>query len=170
MCSSQSARKKDEFICKVAYKVILVDKLYNCNLMMDHRKIADHIISLNIDSDLSAGRISVVDRISRFPQKKALVFASKYCHFHQPDKFPIWDKFTAIGLGDLMGKNYLKKRNYSQFKSDIDFLISKIGSQLSYKILDEYLWLYGQKIKNYKNSSAEIKELSKRFPHLFSQL
>lgn len=103
-------------------------------------------------------------------QKKALVFASKYCHFHQPNKFPIWDRFAAIGLGALMNKNYLRARNYSQFKPDIDTLLSKTGLQLSYRDLDWYLWLYGQKIENYKGASSEVKELNKCIPHLFTQL
>jgi len=155
---------------EVVHKANLVDKLYNCNLKVDMGKIADHIVSLNIDSDLSAGNIEVVNKISRFPGKNILVFASKYCHFHQPYKFPMWDKFAATGLSDLVGKDHLRARNYNEFKSDIDILNSTSGLGLTYKNLDEYLWLYGQKVAKYEGSSREVKDLSKSIPYLFAQL
>ena len=54
---------------EVAYKVLLIDRLYNCNVRVlirgDYRQLARHIISLKIDPDLTAGNIQVGLRSSR---------------------------------------------------------------------------------------------------------
>ena len=159
---------------------MLIDKLYNCNVWRlirgDYGRLAEHIISLKIDSDLTAGNIQIVDEISQFQGRNLLVFASKYAHFHQPCKFPIWDKFVAIGLNHILygKKQHYGKRSYAQFKSDIDSLINayhhNFGSKLSYKDLDVYLWLYGQKINRFKGVSKEVKDLNKKYSALFKQL
>jgi len=87
------------------------------------------------------------------------------------------DKFVVIGLGHILyGKKqyYYEKRSYTQFKSDIDNLINayhhNFGSKLSYKDLDVYLWLYGQKINRFKGVSKEVKDLNKKYSALFKQL
>jgi len=38
---------------EVAYKIELVNKLYNCNLMMPKEKVAKHIIELKLDKKLT---------------------------------------------------------------------------------------------------------------------
>lgn len=154
----------------VTYKVTLLDKLYNCNLKANYADIAKHIVSCNIDPDLLEGKTVVVEKITLSPLKKILVFASKYCHFHQPSKFPMWDRYAAEALHRLLGGNYPKEKNYSKYKADIDGLIQRINPDLSYKILDQYLWLYGQKVLKYKNASIEVKQMSSAMPNLFSQL
>lgn len=87
---------------EVACKATLVDRLYNCNLKVNIIDVANHIVSLNIDPDLSNGKTEIVDEISELyikgKKKRVLVFASKYCHFHESCKFPVWDKFVAIEL------------------------------------------------------------------------
>ena len=135
----------------VAYKVRLVDKLYNCNLKMDAEYVAELIASANINGDLRTGDpVNLVEKIAGLSVPKAgkrrranlgLVFASKYCHFHEPNRFAIYDRFAKRALEDLLGK---RVQRYRQFKSSIDNLKSKIGLPLSYKDIDEYLWIYGQ--------------------------
>ena len=165
----------------VAYKVELVDKLYNCNLMMDKGIVAKEIINFNLDEKfLHEEPESLVNEISKihlseYHKPVGLVFASKFCHFHQPRRFPIYDKFARIGLSNLFGKkpnDYLNK--YIQFKTDLDELIKKLSWRSTYQELDEYLWLYGQWI-SYKNGkikkfSHEIKDIIELRKNLFSKL
>jgi len=48
--------KKSIDLRDIAYKVELVNKLYNCNLMMDKGKIAEEIFKLNVDEKFLAKR------------------------------------------------------------------------------------------------------------------
>ena len=107
------------------------------------------------------------------------VFSSKYCHFHYPDKFPIYDRFARIALSDLIGnkKKKIYLNNYFQFKKDLDELISKLDWKSSYKEMDKYLWLYGQwlyyKEKESQNRqvfSRRIRNLILKHKKLFSDL
>jgi len=166
---------------EVAYKIELVNKLYNCNLMMPKEKVAKYIIDLKLDNKLTHSNPSIiVEEISNiklpdYLKSIGLVFASKYCHFHHPSRFPIYDKFAGIGLSQLFGKklNYYEK-NYSKFKIDLDTIISSLSWESSYKEMDKLLWLYGQwisyKIGKTKQLSNEIKALIEKEKDLFSNL
>lgn len=87
-------------------------------------------------------------------------FATKYCSHHQPDKFPIYDRYVALILCELRKiyptifgtdskskKDYLEKlHKYSYFKSQIDTLREhfNLGSY-TYKEVDCYLWQLGKR-------------------------
>ena len=84
-------------------------------------------------------------------------FATKYCSHHQPDKFPIYDRYVALVLCELRDKfgvdtksktDYLEKlrKSYSYFKSQIDALREHfdLGSY-TYKDIDRYLWQLGKR-------------------------
>ena len=116
--------------------------------------------------------------IPGYRRSVGLVFSSKYCHFHYPDKFPIYDRFARIALSDLTGekkKTYLN--NYFQFKKDLDELMSDLDWKSSYIEIDKYLWLYGQwlffKEKESQNKqvfSRRIRNLILKHKKLFSGL
>ena len=168
-------------LCEVAYKIELVNKLYNCNLMMPKEKVAKRIIDLKLDDKLTHSNPSIiVEEISSiklpsYLKSVGLVFASKFSHFHHPSKFPIYDKFAGIGLSHLFGKklNYYEK-NYSKFKKDLDTALSSLSWESSYKEMDNFLWLYGQwlsyKSGKIKKLSNEIKALIETEKELFSNL
>ncbi|MFW9879456.1 MAG: hypothetical protein ACFFG0_40790 [Candidatus Thorarchaeota archaeon] len=149
-------------IHEVGYKVELVDKLYNCHLRQDIRNVANAILSFDIDSEFEkSGSFTVVNKIAeiKLPQYKKKedykrlgeVFASKYCHFHYPHKFPIIDSFSKIALSKLLDKKVnIFDNNYTQFVHDINALKKIIGFEITYAQLDTYLWLYGQWL-DYKN-------------------
>ena len=114
-------------------------------------------------------------KLPDYQKSVGLVFASKYCHFHHPSKFPIYDKFAGIGLSQLFDKklNYYEK-NYSKFKNDLDTILSSLSWKSSYKEMDEFLWLYGQwlsyKSGKIKQLSNEIQALIETEKELFSNL
>ncbi|MBE2184579.1 MAG: DUF4268 domain-containing protein [Anaerolineae bacterium] len=117
--------------------------------------MAERILTLNIDSKLTKGLPEVVNEIALSPTKDGVIrenysFASKYCSWHQPDDYPIFDSFVGIileayqhwdGFTDLGIENL---RNYPIFKEIIfDFQKRYKLQEFSIKDLDKFLWLYG---------------------------
>lgn len=166
----------------IGYKIELVDKLYECNLRRDKRDIANELIKYNIDIRLEKDTPEdIVQDIANIkilkykkPKKVGHVFASKYCHFHYPSRFPIFDQFARKGLSNLTGNPY-RYNEYSKFKTDLDELISKLDFPVSYSDIDIYLWLFGQwKVYQQKGEaeyfSNEFRYLLKNHIDLFKKL
>ena len=169
---------------EIGYKIELVDKLYNCNLRQDVRKAANALKGLDLDSLFKkSDSHSIVNKIAEIKLPKyetkgnykrlGEVFASKYCHFHYPHKFPITDSLTKIALSKLFNKkkNFYNS-NYTQFTRDINNLKKSTPFDTIYAEIDAYLWLYGQWL-NYidKNKcSHEFMYLVKHHYKLLEQL
>ncbi len=78
-------------------------------------------------------------------------FASKYCHWHQPDKYPIYDN-----LVENMLWAYHKHFNfgtfrrddlqyYCQYKEIMDDFKKDYGlTRFSYREIDKFLWKYAK--------------------------
>ena len=162
-------KKSNKSIRIIGYKIELVNKLYNCNLRMDKKIVATEIKKLNLDKIFAEKDVTpenLVERIAHLqplPYKKSVgpAFASKYCHFHFPEAFPIYDKFSCQALSDLLGKKKSEyDDNYSHFKEDLDGLIANLSWKPSYKEIDVYLWLYGQWIEyiKYRDDDSKIEK------------
>ncbi len=176
--------KLNNNIHEIGYKVKLVDKLYNCHLRQDNRKVANALLNLDLDSEFEkSDSCSIVNKISeiKLPKYKeegkykrlGEVFASKYCHFHYPHKFPITDSFSKIALSKLFDKkmkNYDK--NYTQFVYDINVFKKKVEFEITYVQIDTYLWLYGQwlEYKDKDQCSHEFRYLVEHDYELLEQL
>lgn len=168
---------------EVTHKASILDYLYSCRLTrsISHTKAAEVIVGAEIDDDLRNGdpvelveRIAILSGPKRGKQRRTnigTVFASKYCHFHAPDRFPLYDQYARRGLIDLLGRE-VGARDYRQMKQGVDELISATG--LSYKKIDEYLWLYGQLLCHREGKvsemSAEIRRMMSEHKELFSEL
>lgn len=167
---------KNVNLLEVTHKVSILDYLYNCRLTrsISHTKAAEAIVGAKIDDDLRNGdSVKLVERIATLSGPKrenqrrlniGTVFASKYCHFHAPDRFPIYDQYARRGLIDLLGTHF-PERDYRQMKKGVDELTSATG--LSYKEIDEYLWLYGQLLAH---QSGERVVVVDKYPEQFSKL
>ena len=143
-------------IHEIGYKIELIDKLYNCHLRQDVRKAARALKSLDLDSLFEkSDSHSIVNKIAEIKLPKyetrgnykrlGEVFASKYCHFHYPHKFPITDSLTRIALSKLFNKKKnFYNNNYTQFVRDINDLKKDLPFEITYAEIDAYLWLYGQ--------------------------
>ncbi len=135
----------------IGYKIELVDKLYNCNLRQNNREIANELVKFDLDLRLAKETPEVIVQeiadiqISKYKKYKKVgyVFASKYCHFHYPSRFPIFDHFVRKELSKLTGATY-GDNEYSKFKANLDELILKLDFDITYTDIDTYLWLYGQ--------------------------
>ena len=150
--------KFNKDIHEIGYKVELVDKLCNCQLRHDIRIIANAILILDLDSEFEESKATfIVNKIANIQirnqetflntnnKRLGEEFASKYCHFHYPHKFPIIDEYVKIGLSNLLSKKppIIINHNYAQFMHEITELKKDLGFEVTNAQLNSYLWLYG---------------------------
>ncbi len=156
---------------EVLAKVTLLNSFYSTQIKnKDLINVAKDIIDLKIDSKIQGETVDVdvVNQIAYthkdYPNS-LYSFASKYCSFHNPEKFPIADsyskgmlyymnncdndnlhffphKFSQKDLNNYL--NYIKV--YNEFIKHF-----KLG-KMTYKEIDKYLWKYakdrmGERIK-----------------------
>ncbi|MCB9838221.1 MAG: hypothetical protein H6813_02685 [Phycisphaeraceae bacterium] len=139
---------------QVLAKVVTLNRLYSTSVF-DVHGVARHIVSLEIDSELQASDSSLVPRIATFQLSNGKArynysFATKYCAWHMPDGFQIYDsrvdealwryqklfqftRFRRYDLGD-----------YPKFMQIMDRFIDHFAlHEFSRKQLDKFLWIEG---------------------------
>ncbi len=140
---------------EVLIKVVVLNRLYSTNIY-DPYTIASHITTLDIDDRLMAGDPQLVPDIGKVPLggKKTyfLSFATKYCSWHQPMKFQIFDSYVEwilwkykkqFGFADFYK---YQLREYPVFVSVIEQFVSRFGLEVvNRKDLDKFLWSEGVK-------------------------
>ena len=126
----------------ILMKVILIDSLYKTNLK-DQVAVAEHIVKIEkLDEMLKQGSPQAVNKISNCLNKTLLSFASKFCHFHNKTKYPIYDKYVCIALKNLT--SWKDNRSFSNFLEGIErFRKENLLNDMTFEDLDKYLWLYG---------------------------
>jgi len=142
----------------VLIKSTALDSLYSTNIYAIVG-VARRIVEANIDDELRKGATEVVEKIARVEVggkiRTNYSFASKYCHWHQPEMYPIYDsyvdqllwayhvqhKFETFKQADL--------RYYPRYKEIIEsFRKSYNLTQFGFKDLDKFLWGYGREYAN----------------------
>lgn len=153
---------------EVLVKVTLLNSFYNTQILNKNLvNIARHIVELEIDKKLRSDDISIVNDIAYKTNEykteeinNIYSFASKYCSWHEPDKYPIVDSYTKgmlyyINKNSLYGKNYygnsFTQESLNDYEKYVDiynrFLIAFDLSGYSYKRIDKYLWKYSKEYK-----------------------
>jgi hypothetical protein len=149
-------------IGEVMTKCAALNDIYGTNIR-NIRSIADHIVHLNIDRRLEISDVQLVTDIAtghgvetkpkRGEGKEYCFFsfATKYCSFHRPDDYPIYDSYIAKLLEYFRDKNgfceFKKKdlRDYPRFKEIVLAFREKYSlSSFSVRDIDKYLWLLGK--------------------------
>jgi hypothetical protein len=163
----------------IIIKTILINSLYWTNLKKQI-KVAEHILKVQIDVDLEKGSSSAVKKIcdeyiENGKKRQILSFASKYCHFHNKDQYPIYDKYVIMALKKLYGWEETRERDYEAFIEAINSFRKNIDSEINLEEIDTFLWLYGQKIEldkdpAKKNINTEVRELYSKRKDLFNEL
>lgn len=141
----------DEIILKVA----ALNTVYNTYIYSVY-PVAQHILSLGIDERLRAGDETLVNELMRVMYgegKKTdhYSFATKYCSFHNPDAFPIYDSYVdkilqyyrdSEGFSSFQNKDL---KHYPTFKHVVNEFRAYFGlEQYSVKQIDQYLWQFGK--------------------------
>lgn len=138
---------------EVLVKVAALNDLYNTNIYAVY-DVAKHIWRLDIDSKLEQHSLDVVEKIAvvmvKEKQRRNYSFATKYCSFHVPEVYPIYD-----GYVDRMLWAYRKRDGFAEFKRSelwdsylryvkvIEQFRSYYGlGRFSLREIDRFLWLY----------------------------
>lgn len=141
----------------VLLKVVAVNALYHTNIYaLDTVARHIHTRSKEIDTALASGSPQVVDTIAKVIVRGKVhnffSFATKYCSWHHPDKYPIYDSRVDSYLWNLQQQNRFAAAfihphlwDYPRFHNIMvtfrDF--HGLGS-FSFKEIDKFLYLQGE--------------------------
>lgn len=143
-------------------KVKLLNLFYSTGIQATNT-MTEHIMEIkDIDSRLVAGDLSLVAEIAKLTLKDNVTrynysFATKYCAYHQPEKFPIYDSIVAKTFVSLFAKGYLPK--YKLGKKTIEDQQTYTKGDFDKKLKDYkfFVALYNYFMENY-----DLKHLSYR--------
>lgn len=111
----------------------------------------------NIDTRLKQGDTSLVDEIALYkvPKSKKVrnnfSFATKFCHCHKPDLFPINDKYVRNSLFEFnkhfkfskfTKKSLLDYDNFLEVLADFRKIVD--DKKISFATIDRFLWALGR--------------------------
>jgi hypothetical protein len=151
----------------VLLKVVALNTLYSLMIRAygDHPTVYDvarHIVGQKIDSDLDLCVPELVHRISKIDKGKKTFchysFATKYCSFHRPGSYPIWDSRVDEYLWQLRnqekhtpgGFRQFKRKdlwNYPELKKIVTEFRDHYGLRsFTFKQIDAFLFLEGGKL------------------------
>jgi hypothetical protein len=157
-----SENKGNKDVATVKIKVIVLNALYTTQIYAVSR-VAEHICNQqNLDDLLVEGKTEAIDTIKKVPfgngkPRTLYSFATKYCHFHNPSAYPIYDNNVDSALwyfkdelkDEQSQKSFQRKvlkGEYSKFKSIIDRFKERFGlMKYTYKEIDQYLWMLGKR-------------------------
>jgi len=157
-------------LSSVLIKVVLIDSLYGTNLKIPVA-MTRHILSINsLDEEIRKGSLEAIEKIRRGTGKDTLSFASKYCHFHHKDKYPLYDRYVGIALSKLCG--WKISRVYEDFFKIMNKLRMDAECK-DFEELDMFMWLYGQREelrKGKTETGKEVRELYLKEKDFFDSL
>ena len=147
----------------ILIKVCCLNQFYSTNILSPII-VAKHILSLFVDKYFANDKIEIVNKIAmiEMPNGKNRNFysyASKYCSFHYPESFPIYDYYVEKALlhyqkqDDFFGFKKEDLLNYPKFVNILSHFKEYYKTmEFSFKEIDKYLWQVGKEFfpKNYK--------------------
>ena len=139
---------------EVLVKVLVLNDLYSTNILGTYA-VAKHIIGLHIDERLKNGDASLVTYIAHIElngkEKYFYSFATKYCAMHQPERFPIYDRFVGEMLRYFRKQTHFARfanaalKNYAEYRTIYDAFIQFFAlNDFTYRQVDNYLWKLGK--------------------------
>ncbi len=159
----------------VLLKVVALNALYSTMIRVNSKitptvyDVARHIVGLNIDAVLDEGSEILVDKIANTYKLSETLskekqynysFATKYCSFHRPKSYPIYDArvneylwhLRKLGILSKFGRNSLWA--YPKFKRIVEEFQERYGLQdFSFKQIDAFLYLEGGKLLKTKQEA-----------------
>ena len=140
----------------VLLKVVALNRLYSTQILAI-TDVAQHIHrnAQSIDSALAAGSPQIVDKIARVTirtsgkERRNLSFATKYCSWHNPEAYPIWDSRVDKYLWALQKQDHFAlvfKANadlweYPTFREVVIAFRYFYGlGSFTFKDTDKFLW------------------------------
>ena len=140
----------------ILLKVSVLNRLYSTRVNdIDVEPLARHITVLSIDPLLDKGSLEAIDLITNCPdlKKKYLSFASKFCSWHNPLVYPIWDGNVRACLWAYKKQDpFANFHNYDlwvyeSFRTTIIAFRNRYDlNSLTFKEIDKFLWRLGGQI------------------------
>jgi hypothetical protein len=171
-------RKKSDPV-DVFAKVAILDSYYSTNLKTEQViKVIRCITSQGpeIDQALSHGTYEAFDKIRKCEIAEGgyglWVFASKYCHFQSPDKYPIYDAYAAEALKWALKKpldyEFGDDEYFSTWKPAIEQCRNLVGfPENDFKKIDQSLWMLGNKHRYQLRSGDRWKSVDEVYQDVF---
>jgi len=136
---------RNDRVEEVLLKVTALNGLYYTNILATY-EVAKRICELKIDSQLEQESPELVDTIAplsiRGKTRRNYSFASKYCSWHVPDAYPIYDSFV-----EQLIWAYYDLQSYPRYKEVVEAFRNHYRlTRFNFKELDKFLWLYGKEV------------------------
>lgn len=136
----------------VLVKVSCLNDFYSTGIR-DTYSVAKVIYKLNIDTRLQNADLSLVDDIAAETEKnckssrREYSFASKYCSFHRPEVYPIFDSRNEEILNIYKNEININPLNLRESYEDYVRIINKYKEifgldAFSYKEIDRFNWIF----------------------------
>lgn len=150
----------------ILIKVLLIDGLYGTHLnnipggsgalkiaeMIKRLYDEENLLGLILGGNKDAFKVMETKSENLFGRSN-LSFVTKYCHFHNKKRFPIYDKYVLIALKDEKIQCHTKKIKPKENLYDVMNELLKKAELKSFEDLDTFLWLYGMKLE-YENKNS----------------
>lgn len=162
---------KNTNVIDILLKASTLNDFYSTNIFSIY-PVAKHICSLNIDTRIKAGDVTLVGDIQYVTigdtVKNFYSFASKYCSHHNPLEYPIYDSYVDEVLrhfrnnGEFSDFHDGDLKDYIKFKSILNDFRTFYGlDKYNLKQIDQYLWQLGKDYfpKNYGKKKQGDKAL-----------
>jgi hypothetical protein len=144
----------------VLLKVLVLNKLFSSWVPdIKVEPLAVYIAGCGIDPLLKDGTSGAVKLITDCPEMKRrhYSFATKFCSWHEPTKYPIYDRYADACLWLYQKQRAFSKNFHHQDLEGYDGLIRiitafgtffelKLNDDVTYRELDKFLWLLGGEI------------------------
>ncbi|MGI5213420.1 hypothetical protein [Plantactinospora sp. CA-290183] len=156
------AMPKNSDVGEVGVKIAALNGLYWTNIL-GVIQVASHIVSLDIDAQLAEDDVNpdLIESIAKVEiggkRRRNYSFATKYCSFHAPDVYPIYDSRVAGVLNELLkqGEAFDSFRPGEQWKTDYAIWHRSISrfrrfyelEEFSIRDIDKYLWMLDRERK-----------------------
>ena len=153
-----AAWPKNTDLREVHLKVVALNAMYSTQIY-DTSSVSSNIYRHDIDAALQAGDLSLVEKIALTPLKGGKSrfnrsFASKYCSWHAPDAFAIYDSYVEEALWHFQkihAFTSFKRKDlgsYIRFMEVVDAFAKSFGlEEFSKKQLDQCLWVLGARLR-----------------------
>lgn len=148
---------RNEHIDQVLAKVAVLNSLYSTNIYGIY-DVARHIVALSIDDRLLRGDQTLVPEIAHVEiggkRRNNISFASKYCSWHQPTQYQIYDSLVQDVLCQyrkMFGFAVFTRAelsDYGRFVQVVEAMVRHFElHDFNRKELDKYLWLEGRALR-----------------------
>ena len=157
---------KNNELGQVLIKAAALNDLYNTNIYAID-DMARHICGLGIDSRLRQRSLDLVEEIAVVEvggkRRRNYSFATKYCSFHVPDAYPMYDGYVDAALWAFKKRDgfaeFKRKEmweSYPRYVEVIEAFRDYYGlEQFSLREIDRFLWFAGRDLEAREEGKGE---------------